>query len=206
MRARKLAKIKGDVEWAILTNGAISLDATAENPKRTFQGFDVSSTAGAVTSLNGASNTNMQWDYSAGLSNLDGVSEYLFHDMVSGSMRKTVFCSNKWLVQLVAATRTADTGFYDTGEKTATGLRVRSYMGPVGQLDFIPHPYLNGSLEDYAVAIDPANFSVRPLAGRDMQLRKDIVKDGRDGQTDEWLMEVGVEVRNEQTHAILKLV
>ena len=206
LQARKLAKIKGDVEWAILTNGAISLDATAENPKRTFQGFDVSSTAGAVTSLNGASNTNMQWDYSAGLSNLDGVSEYLFHDMVSGSMRKTVFCSNKWLVQLVAATRTADTGFYDTGEKTATGLRVRSYMGPVGQLDFIPHPYLNGSLEDYAVAIDPANFSVRPLAGRDMQLRKDIVKDGRDGQTDEWLMEVGVEVRNEQTHAILKLV
>ena len=206
LQARKLAKIKGDIEWAILTNGAISLDATAENPKRTFQGFDVSSTAGAVSSLNGASNTNMQWDYSAGLSNLDGVSEYLFHDMVSGSMRKTVFCSNKWLVQLVAATRTADTGFYDTGEKTATGLRVRSYMGPVGQLDFVPHPYLNGSLEDYAVAIDPANFAVRPLAGRDMQLRKDIVKDGRDGQTDEWLMEVGVEVRNEQTHAILKLI
>jgi len=206
LQARKLAKIKGDVEWAILTNGAISLDATAENPKRTFQGFDVSSTAGAVSSLNGASNTNMQWDYSAGLSNLDGVSEYLFHDMVSGSMRKTVFCSNKWLVQLVAATRTADTGFYDTGEKTSTGLRVRSYMGPVGQLDFIPHPYLNGSLEDYAVAVDPANFAIRPLAGRDMQLRKDIVKDGRDGQTDEWLMEVGVEIRNEQTHAILKLV
>ena len=206
LQARKLAKIKGDIEWAILTNGAISLDATAENPKRTFQGFDVSSTAGAVSSLNGASNTNMQWDYSAGLSNLDGVSEYLFHDMVSGSMRKTVFCSNKWLVQLVAATRTADTGFYDTGEKTATGLRVRSYMGPVGQLDFVPHPYLNGSLEDYAVAIDPANFAVRPLAGRDMQLRKDIVKDGRDGQTDEWLMECGVEIRNEQTHAILKLV
>ena len=181
LQARKLAKIKGDVEWAIITNGAISLDATAENPKRTFQGFDVSSTAGAVSSLNGASNSSMQWDYSAGLSNLDGVSEYLFHDMVSGSMRKT-------------------------GEKTPTGLRVRSYMGPVGQLDFIPHPYLNGSLEDYAVAIDPANFAVRPLAGRNMQLRKDIVKDGRDGQTDEWLMEVGVEIRNEQTHAILKLV
>ena len=38
-----------------------------------------------------------------------------------------------------------------------------------------------------------------------MQLRSDIVKDGRDGQTDEWLMEVGVEARNEQTHAVLKL-
>ena len=206
LQARKLAKIKGDVEWAILTNGAISLDASAENPKRTFQGFDVSASNGAVTSLNGAGNTNVQWDVSAGLDNLDGVSEYIFQDMVSGSMKKTVFCSNKWLVQLAVATRADGTAFYDEGEKTKSGIRVRSYMGPVGQLDFVPHPYLNGALEDYAVAVDPANFAIRPLSGRDMQLRKDIVKDGRDGQTDEWLMEVGVEIRNEQTHAIMKLV
>jgi hypothetical protein len=206
LQARKLAKIKGDIEWAILTNGAISLDASSENPKRTFQGLGLGASTGSIKSLNGYANANCQWDYSAGLANLDGVSEYIFSDMVSGSMKKTVFASNKWLVQLAAATRSADTGFYDTGETTQTGLRVRSYMGPVGQLDFVAHPYLKGAYEDYAVAIDPANFSVRPLASRNMQLRKDIVKDGRDGQTDEWLMEMGVEVRNEQTHAILKLV
>jgi hypothetical protein len=190
----------------MLTNGAISLDATAENPKRTFQGLGVGGTAGAIQSLNADANSNLQWDYSEGVSNLDGVVEYIFSDMVSGSMTKTVFASNKWLVQLAGAVRTGNTGFYDTGEETKGGLRIRSYMGPVGQLDFVPHPYLKGAYEDYAVAIDPANFSVRPLAGRDMQLRKDIVKDGRDGETDEWLMEVGMEVRNEQTHAILKLV
>jgi hypothetical protein len=206
LQSRKLAKIKGDIEWAILTNGAISLDASSENPKRTFQGFDVSASAGAIKSLNGASNTNLQWDVSSGLDNLDGVSEYMFHDMVSGSMKKTVFCSNKWLVQLAVATRADGTAFYDEGEKTQAGIRIRSYMGPVGQMDFVPHPYLNGALEDYAVAIDPANFAIRPLSGRNMQLRKDIVKDGRDGQTDEWLMEMGVEIRNEQTHAILKVV
>ena len=207
LQARKLAKIKGDIEWAILTNGAIGLDADNENPRRTFQGFDVSSTAGAVKSLNGASNTNLQWDYDGTnpLSLLDGVCEYIFSDMVSGSMKKTVFASNKWLVRLAAATRAQDTGFYDTGEKTMSGLRVRSYMGPVGQLDFVPHPYLKGSLEDYALAVDPANFAIRPLSGRNMQLRKDIVKDGRDGQPDEWLMEMGVEIRNEQTQAIMKL-
>jgi hypothetical protein len=206
LQARKLAKVKGDIEWAMLTNGAISLDATAENPKRTFQGLGVGGTAGAIQSLNADANSNLQWDYSEGVSNLDGVVEYIFSDMVSGSMTKTVFASNKWLVQLAGAVRTGNTGFYDTGEETKGGLRIRSYMGPVGQLDFVPHPYLKGAYEDYAVAIDPANFSVRPLAGRDMQLRKDIVKDGRDGETDEWLMEVGMEVRNEQTHAILKLV
>ena len=206
LQARKLAKVKGDIEWAILTNGAISLDAASENPKRTFQGFDVSASNGAIKSLNGASDANLQWTVSSGLNDLDGVSEYIFQDMVSGSMKKTVFCSNKWLVQLAVATRADGTAFYDEGEKTKAGIRVRSYMGPVGQLDFVPHPYLKGSLEDYAVAVDPANFAIRPLAGRNMQLRKDIVKDGRDGQTDEWLMEVGVEIRNEQTHAIMKVV
>ena len=77
-------------------------------------------------------------------------------------------------------------------------------MAAVGELNLIPHPLLNGALEDYALAVDMANVDIRPLASRDMQLRSDIVKDGQDGRTDEWLMEVGVEVRNEQTHAILK--
>jgi len=206
LQARKLAKIKGDIEWSILTNGAISLDASSENPKRKFQGLGLGSSNGSISSLNGFDDTTCQWDYSAGLNNLDGVVEHVFSDMISGGMKKTVFASNKWMVQLAAATRADNTGFYDTGETTTSGLRVRSYVGPVGQLDFVAHPYLKGAYENYAVAIDPANFSVRPLVGRDMQLRSDIVKDGRDGQTDEWLMEVGVELRNEQTHAILKLV
>ena len=209
LQARKLAKIKGNIEWAMLTNGAISLDASSENPKRTFQGLGLGSSNGAIQSLNGFDNSNLQWDFDAsggGLNALDSVCEFVFQDMVAGSMRKTVFASNKWMVRLAAATRAADTGFYDTGEETVSGLRVRKFVGPVGELDFVPHPYLKGAYEDYAIAIDPANFSVRPLAGRDMQLRKDIVQDGRDGQTDEWLMEVGMEVRNEQTHAVLKLV
>jgi hypothetical protein len=208
LQARKLAKIKGDIEWAILTNGAISLDASSENPQRAFQGLGLGASTGSIKSLNGYDNTNLQWDYDGTnpLNLLDGVCEYIFSDMVSGGMKKTVFASNKWLVHLASATRLQDNAFYDSGEETKSGLRVRSYMGPVGQLDFVAHPYLKGAYEDYAVAIDPANFSVRPLAGRDMQLRKDIVKDGRDGQTDEWLMETGIEVRNEQTHAIMKLV
>ena len=206
LQARKLAKIKGDIEWAILTNGALSLDDSSENPKRKFQGIGLGSDAGFIKSNNGYSNSNLQLGYSAGtLSQFDSVVEYVFGDMVSGSMSKTVFASNKWMVKLVSMLRDADTGFYDSGETAKAGLRVRSYIGPVGELNFVPHPFLKGAYEDYAIAIDEANFDVRPLNGRDMQLRSDIVKDGRDGQTDEWLMEVGVEARNEQTHAVLKL-
>ena len=64
---------------------------------------------------------------------------------------------------------------------------------------------LKGAYEDFALAVDMANVDLRPLASRDMQLRPDVVNDGRDARVDEWLMEVGMEVRNEQTHAILKL-
>jgi len=111
------------------------------------------------------------------------------------------------MIRLGTGSGTGTTAFYDLGDSSqAAGVRVRRFVGAVGELDFIPHPLMNGVLEDYALVIDPANFAVRPLAGRDMQLRKDIVKDGRDGQTDEWMIEFGPEARNEQTHAILKLV
>lgn len=206
LQARKLAKIKGDIEWAILTNGALVLDDSSENPKRKFQGIGLGSNNGFIKSNNGFSNADLQLSYSTGgLSNFDSVVESIFGDMVAGSMSKTVFASNKWMVKLVGMLRDADTGFYDSGESAKAGLRVRSYIGPVGELNFVPHPFLKGAYEDYAIAIDEANFDVRPLNGRDMQLRSDIVKDGRDGQTDEWLMEVGVEARNEQCHAIMKL-
>ena len=206
LQARKLAKIKGDIEWAILTNGALSLDDSSENPKRKFQGIGLGSNDGFIKSNNGFSNADLQLSYSTGgLSNFDSVVESIFGDMVAGSMSKTVFASNKWMVKLVGMLRDADTGFYDSGESAKAGLRVRSYIGPVGELNFVPHPFLKGAYEDYAIAIDEANFDVRPLNGRDMQLRSDIVKDGRDGQTDEWLMEVGVEARNEQCHAVMKL-
>ena len=215
LQARKLAKIKVDCEYAMMTNGNVSLDATSENPKRTFAGFGVGGTAltGFVQTNDGRGNSNLQLTYSSGtMSDMDGVCEYIFHDMIDGSMRKTVFASNKWLRKLASMIRlgtgsgTGTTAFYDLGDSSqAAGVRVRRFVGAVGELDFIPHPLMNGVLEDYALVIDPANFAVRPLAGRDMQLRKDIVKDGRDGQTDEWMIEFGPEARNEQTHAILKL-
>ncbi|HCX22943.1 MAG TPA: hypothetical protein DHN29_13565, partial [Cytophagales bacterium] len=39
LQSRKLSKIKGDIEWALMNNGASDADASAMNPKRTFMGF-----------------------------------------------------------------------------------------------------------------------------------------------------------------------
>ena len=210
LQARKLAKIKVDIEYALLTNGAIALDATSENPTRTFQGIGLGSAgAGAIKTNNGDTNTNLQYSEGSGTTaTWEGLMKYLFDDMVSGSMKKTVFCSNRWMVALAGILRaTANSSSeYGMGSEVRGGVRVRNYLGPVGELEFVQHPLLQGTNDVYAVAVDPSNFDIRPLNSRDMQLRSDIVKDGRDGQTDEWLMEMGMELRNEQTHAILKLV
>ena len=209
LQARKLAKIKGDIEYSLLTNGALALDATAENPTRTFQGFGVGGSAGIVSTLNGETSTDVQCDESdQDLDDLDNACEAIFHDMMSGSMKKTVFCSNRWLKYVtICARKDSSTQLVaEMGTDATAGLRVAKYYGPVGELEFIPHPLMNNALDAYALAVDFSNMNLRPLNSRDMQLRKDIVLDGHDGRTDEWLVECGPEIRNEQTHAILKLV
>jgi hypothetical protein len=122
-------------------------------------------------------------------------------------MSKVALCSNKWLRELVKAVRKSSgaTVNAEMGSGVTSGMRVTKHYGPVGELQFIPHPLLNGAYEDYALVIDPANIDMRPLAQSDMQLRNDIVKDGTDGTVSEWLYEGGPEIRNEQTHAILKM-
>jgi hypothetical protein len=210
LQARKLAKIKGDIEYALLTQGAVSLDATAENPSRTFQGFGVGGSAGIVQTLNGETNTTLQITEagSTPMDAMDDACEHIFHDMMSGSMKKTLFCSNRWLKFITKSVRseTSSQLVAELGSDATAGLRVMKFYGPVGELEFIPHPLLNNALDAYALAIDFSNFAFRPLNSRNMQLRKNIVKDGHDGRTDEWLIEAGPEIRNEQTHAILKLV
>jgi hypothetical protein len=208
LQARKLAKIKADLEFALLINGAYDLDATAENPQRTFMGLGVGSAAGAIQTFDGYDNSDMQLSYASGtIDNFDDIVELIFTDMIDGSGKKTVFASNKWMKKLVRMVRasTGTTLNAELGSDATAGLRVRYYYGPVGELEFVAHPLLKGVYENYAVAIDFSNFDMRPLRTRDLQLRDNIVQDGTDGQTSEWLYEGGPEIRNEQTHAILKL-
>ena len=142
------------------------------------------------------------------VSDFDAVVEAIFQDTIDGSMEKTVFASNKWMLKLASMVRAGNGAAFNAmmGEETQAGLRVLEYMGPVGMLKFVPHPMLKGAYEDYAVAVDFNNFDARVLSESDFQLRRDIVQDGSDGQTDEWLVEIGPEIRQEQTHAIMKLV
>jgi len=209
LQARKLAQIKANVEYAMLFNGAKSLDSSSANPQRTFAGLGVGGSAGVVQTNNADIDSSLQFDNGSGTqAQFDAVIEHIFQDTMDGSMEKTVFASNKWLLKMTSMVRLDSSSNMNAmmGEEEKAGLRVMSYMGPVGTLNFVPHPMLRGAYEDYAVAVDFANFDARVLAESDFQLRRDIVQDGSDGQTDEWLVELGPEIRQEQTHAIMKLV
>ncbi len=210
LQTRKLKKIKVDLEYSLLINGAPDFDETAENPKRNFRGFGVGKPSGEgfVKSFNGNDNADMQISFSLGvMDDFDAIESKIFEDVLEGGLQKDVYCSSKWLRFMKKIVRESEGTSLNAemGKEIRAGLRVTSYQGAIGEMNFIRHPMLTGALENYAVAVDFNNFDVRPLRTRNLQLRKDIVKDGTDGRTDEWLVESGPEIRNEQTHAIIKL-
>lgn len=209
LQARKLKKIKTDVEWGLLTHGAISLDAASENPQRTFASFGVGNSNGVVQSLNGNITSSLQLtEASFTMTNFDDVMAYTFEDQTEGSDMKDCLCSQDMIKAIAARVRAESTVQLNTvmGKGVYAGFRVTQYMAPIGTVNFIRHPMLRGSLVKFALLIDWKNFEWRPLRTRDLQLGVDIVKDGSDGQTDEWLLEGGPAIMQEQTHAIWKLV
>jgi len=205
---RKLKKMRTDIEWAILTNGAISLDATAQNPQRTFAGLGVGGTAGLIQSNNADINSSLQLtEASFTMDDLDGVFKILFQDE-DGSQSRDLFCGVDFLTAAASRIRQETEARFDytPGTDSRAGLRVTGYHAPIGDMNFIPHKLLRGSLAKYCVAIDWSNFEIRPKRGRELYKEIDCVKDGRDGQVDEWRYEGGIEVHHENAFSIIKLV
>jgi hypothetical protein len=214
LRVRKLKKVKTDIEYAMITQGAIVEDATAENPTRRFQGLGVGTDSlGVIKTFNGYSNSDLQLTASsATMDEIDALQEQVFYDQLNGTMTKLVYVSNfgmRIFNRIIREDSSSGVAVNVTMGKTGImgGVRFTSFTGSIGNFVFVIHPLLNGGgLKNFFFGIDMANFDIRPLRTRTMQLRSNVVRDGQDGQTDEWLMEVGMEARNEQTHFIGKFV
>lgn len=205
---RKLKKLRTDLEWAILTNGAISLDATAQNPKRTFAGLGVGGTAGLIQSNNADINSSLQLtEASFTMDDLDGVFKILFQDE-DGSQSRDLFCGADFLTAVASRIRQETEARFDytPGTDVYAGLRVVGYRAPIGDMNFLHHKQLKGSLAKYCVAIDWRNFEIRPKRGRELYKEVNCVIDGRDGQVDEWRYEGGIEVHHENSMSIIKMV
>ena len=92
-------------------------------------------------------------------------------------------------------------------EKTF-GLRIMTWHAAHGDVNIVPHPMLTGPLATHGVLLDVNELAIRPLVGngenRDVKLEKDKQSPGKDGYIEEYIAEVGFEVRQEKKHCIIK--
>lgn len=210
LEKRSLKKYNADIEWALLSQGAIDLDATSEYPKRKFAGFGVGLTTGVVQSNNGEITTDLQLtEASFTMTQFNNMLKRVYEDLVNGSTQKDMFLSTDFITAITnrVLVETNVSLPLIMGKDERAGLVIRQYQGPVGPpINLIVHPLLKGSLAKYGIIVDFENFDLRPMRNRDTMYKVDFVRKGQDGQWNEWLGEMGPQIMNEQTHAIVKLV
>lgn len=88
----------------------------------------------------------------------------------------------------------------------AYGLRIVTYDSPHGTLHIIKHPLLIGTTYgNYAVGLDMEALTYRYLTNRDTKLMTNRQNPGEDSQVDEYLTECGLQMEQEQRHAIMSI-
>lgn len=204
---RKLKKLRSDIEWASIVNGAPVYDATAENPKRKMGGFGVSGTAGFIQSNNADIDSALQLtEASFTITDFNAVMKRAFRD--ESSAEKDFFVGVDFMTSMARALLAhASTQFvYEEGKDIHAGTRIASYRAPIGKVNFIHHPMFEGKLAKYGLLVDWKNLKIRPKRGRELHKMIDVVRSGQDGVVDEWRYEGSIEVRHENTFASIKLV
>lgn len=81
------------------------------------------------------------------------------------------------------------------------GIQVNRYLCFLGELNVVLHPLLEGdTYGGYAIAVDLEQVGYRYLTNSDTKLEEDIIKDGTDARTDQFLTECGLKVNLEGVH------
>jgi hypothetical protein len=199
------------VDWGIVEN--------YENPTTRFKGLGVGHRAdkeGWIVTNNGnpfkagaASGKDCQ--ITAGdMDDYIKFMERLYDDMKNGSPNKTMFTSTTFIKDMTSIAQVKNTaGFFQwmgTPAYAGTiGLNIQRIQTPFGTLDMVLHPMFTGPYRRYGLILDMKNVAIRPLNGRDTKLHVNVSSGEIDGIVDEYRTELGLELRNEGTHAIAYL-
>jgi len=90
-------------------------------------------------------------------------------------------------------------------EKTY-GITILKYVSAHGTLNIIKHDLLKGSLYgNYAIGLDFEALSYRYLTGRDTSLLTNRQNNDEDQVKEEYLSECGLQIENEERHAIMSM-
>lgn len=116
-----------------------------------------------------------------------------------GSRRKLLICSRSILSLINSFAR--DRIDTTSGEDTY-GLRLKNYISAHGDLYIVPSMTLEREYGSMAIGVDMENVKYRVF--RDTKLNKNIQDNDEDGWRDEYISEIGLEVRLPQTHCVLQ--
>lgn len=132
----------------------------------------------------------------SGESWLDNILEQMFR---FGSMDKLCLCGSgalKGINDLVKARGTWEM----TPMKTSYGIKVMTWVTPFGNVHFKTHPLFTyqASTRHSMLIVEPKHLKTKYIT--DTKYRPDIQENDVDGQKDEYLSELGLELHFEETH------
>ena len=190
-RAKQLIEHKKDIELSFIL-GERSENTSGTHPKR--------ATRGAVKFIttnvkNVAQLTEPEWE------------DFLRPAFRYGSSEKIVLCSPK-LIQVING---FGRGKLETKSDESTyGITMTQYQNAGRKVMLVEHKLLtNDSLADltgiagWGILLDIRDLKMRYMQGRTAALKQNIQANDEDSQKDEYLSEVGLELRQERKHALL---
>lgn len=206
---KKLKEHKADIEKASLF-GLGRSDEAAAGPERHTHGIVTYTEAnGQVFNFTYA---NSDYD-----DFLDMAESYFSPESGNASGDKLVLASRKiltWLNKLGQGTFMANTGGTSQYKldiqhiQGKFGHHVTKLETMHGNFHFVMEPWLRGPWEDYAVSVDLANVSWRPLVGnghnREFMIKTNVQANDSDSRQDLILTEGGIGIDLPETHAIMK--
>jgi len=185
-RRKQLAEHAVMIEYAFLF-GKKAIDLTGSNPKRYTGGIL------SFIQTNAAANVNSEAAFN----------DFLEKAFAHGSSTKYMFASPK-VLSMIDSWAMNKVQIKD--QTTKYGLRIREYTSTHGTLYLVRHDLLQGNrYGNYAIVLDMPNVTYRYLEGRDTTLTKDVQAPGDDQKKEQLLTEAGLELKNEETHAVMSV-
>ena len=227
-KARKARQHALDLEQTFLFQGEYDIDDPhSDSPRRRTRGLGIGKDGTGTTPFNAKTDIGFIKTFNVDLiggsthadnallvqnssttffDHLDDVAELVFEDLQTGSMEKVWFGSAKWATILSQAGREHNSYQWIPGQYNASfGIVVNQFVTPHGTINFVKHPVFRGYYDDYCVSLDFANIDYKFVPGRDTHIVPNAQSNDADAYMEYLLTECGLEVRHEQTHAIMKL-
>ncbi|HET7559513.1 MAG TPA: DUF5309 family protein [Limnochordia bacterium] len=191
-RREKLKEHMVDIERKLLFGERKAASGTAPATTRGLLKYITTNVYAAGGTL-----TQSEFDQSF----LEPAMQYSSDAPAYGDAQKWLFCSPRLLSVLAGF---AQTSVRIAPKDSAFGVAYRQYVSPHGVINLVGHPLLTtATVNGYGFLLDLGSVEYRYLKGRDVLYRPNIVQDGTDGVTDEYLTECGLKLANEQQHGVI---